>query len=515
MNIDKKWLLLIIITALPLFLLMLAGLVALWRNDWLLAWLGLSGIVALCSWLILNRLKKDQPAPEILQVEPPSTWSKQGLQAWKKVEDLAETIRVREGVFNDWNSLWDIFREVVDSVANDFHPEQSDPILEIRMPELLKVIELLARDLRYSLSDNIPGSHILTINDVLRGKRLAAHGKTLYQLYRIISVGVDPISAAIRELRGLAAEKVWDASIKEVEQWLVAAYVKKIGYYAIELYSGHLVLEDQQFLEHITQASRHDLVELNKQATRVQEEPLRILVIGQVKAGKSSLINALFGETKALVDVVPLTSRVQPYLLERDGIKNAIILDTAGYEDSNNPRRPWREAEQEILQTDLIILVCSALTAARAADRRMLEELQILFSNEYQENPPPIIIVLTHVDQLRPFREWNPPYNVQQPDNLKARRIRDAMVAVAEDLDVAPEQIIPVCLKVSHEYNINAGLIPAILQTLNVSQRLKYLRCLRDYKNEEYWHQLWDQSKNAGRILVKLGAQWLQKGMPH
>ncbi|NJN46091.1 MAG: GTP-binding protein HSR1 [Candidatus Competibacteraceae bacterium] len=424
---------------------------------------------------------------------------------------MAETISIRDGIFNDWHTLWDIFREVVEKVAADFHPEQDEPVLEIRMPELLKVIELLARDLRYSLSENIPGSHILTVNDVLRGKRLAAHGKAIYQLYRIISIGVDPISAAIRELRGLAAEKVWDASLKEVERWLLAAYVKKIGYYAIELYSGHLVLEDQQFLEHITQASRRDLAELRKQAARVQEEPLRILVLGQVKAGKSSLINVLFGETKALVDVVPLTSRVHPYLLERDGIKKAIILDTAGYDDPNNPHRPWREAEQEILHTDLIMLVCSALTAARASDRHMLQDLQQLFSDQHRESPPPVIVVLTHIDRLRPIREWSPPYNIQQPENPKARMILDAMTAVAEDLNVSLEHVIPVSLKADHEYNIEEGLIPALLQTLDETRRLQYLRCLRDYKTEEYWQQLWTQSKNAGRIIVQFGTRWLQK----
>ncbi|NJN46090.1 MAG: hypothetical protein HC808_05965 [Candidatus Competibacteraceae bacterium] len=61
MTIDKKWLLLLFITALPIVLLLLAGLIALWRNDWLLAWLGISGIVALCGWLVLQRLKSNPP----------------------------------------------------------------------------------------------------------------------------------------------------------------------------------------------------------------------------------------------------------------------------------------------------------------------------------------------------------------------------------------------------------------------------------------------------------------------
>ena len=39
-------------------------------------------------------------------------------------------------------------------------------------------------------------------------------------------------------------------------------------------------------------------------------EPLLFVVVGEVKAGKSSLLNALFGEDFAKVDVLPATDRV-------------------------------------------------------------------------------------------------------------------------------------------------------------------------------------------------------------
>src|SRR2546430_17245696 len=39
-------------------------------------------------------------------------------------------------------------------------------------------------------------------------------------------------------------------------------------------------------------------------------EPLLFVVVGEVKAGKSSLLNALFGEEFAKVDVLPATDRV-------------------------------------------------------------------------------------------------------------------------------------------------------------------------------------------------------------
>ena len=39
-------------------------------------------------------------------------------------------------------------------------------------------------------------------------------------------------------------------------------------------------------------------------------EPLLFVVVGEVKAGKSSLLNALFGQEFCKVDVLPATDRV-------------------------------------------------------------------------------------------------------------------------------------------------------------------------------------------------------------
>jgi 50S ribosome-binding GTPase len=56
-----------------------------------------------------------------------------------------------------------------------------------------------------------------------------------------------------------------------------------------------------------------------------------LLVAGQVKAGKSSLINALFGELQAATDVLACTSNIIPYRLERNGTDLALVLDSPGY----------------------------------------------------------------------------------------------------------------------------------------------------------------------------------------
>ena len=67
-------------------------------------------------------------------------------------------------------------------------------------------------------------------------------------------------------------------------------------------------------------------------------EPLRILVVGPKKAGKSSLDQRLVRRISRRDDVVPRTDGVEPYVLDREGLQEAIVLDTAGY-DIASPAR--------------------------------------------------------------------------------------------------------------------------------------------------------------------------------
>ena len=167
----------------------------------------------------------------------------------------------------------------------------------------------------------------------------------------------------------------------------------------------------------------------------------------------------------------------------------------------------------EILQSDLVVLVSSAQTAARDADRRLLDEVRNLFQRTPDREFPPLVVALTHIDQLRPFREWNPPYDLAQSQGTKARQIREAVEATADDLAVDVERAIPVCLLEGKVYNVDEGLIPTILTSLDDAQRLKYLRCLREFKDEEYWRQLREQAVNAGRILLKTGWRLVEGAM--
>ncbi len=104
-------------------------------------------------------------------------------------------------------------------------------------------------------------------------------------------------------------------------------------------------------------------------------EPLLFVVVGEVKAGKSSLLNALFGQEFARVDVLPATDRVcifrygetpktvevSPQLLERyepiEFLRNFNVVDTPG---TNTMVEKHQEiTEGFIPRADLVLFVFS------------------------------------------------------------------------------------------------------------------------------------------------------------
>ena len=365
------------------------------------------------------------------------------------------------------------------------------------------MIERFAQDLRVNLSENIPGSHLFSLNDIVRSRRFADRGRELYRLLRIVSAGLDPVSAMIRELKLLATANVLSRSTDDLRRWLIDAYIKKIGYYAIELYSGNLVLDEQLFARP-TRASRRELETVRRREAALSAEPFRILVLGQTNTGKSSLINALFGEMKAETDVLPTTRGIVSYRLGRPGLETALIMDCEGY-GADDCAATLTTVSAEIVRSDMILLVTSASNAARDLDKKMLTAVRNEFADQGRRSLPPVIIALTHVDQLRPVRDWRPPYDVSKPTCAKARAIRGAMETVAADLGLNLDRIAPVSLKPGFEYNIEAGLVPVIFQHLEQAERTRYWRCLKEYRRQDQRRWLWLQSKRAGQFIAKKG----------
>ncbi len=433
-------------------------------------------------------------------MQPDLSWPPQGVEVWKQVEQLAAEIEGEELPLDRPENLVAVVRRVADVVARHYHPDAADPWLETPLPHVLRIVELVARDLRRATLGYVPGSHILTIGDLRRLQKLAGMAHRSYFWYRIASFVINTPAAFLREARDAVFGQLKDMSTETARRWAVGYFVRRTGYYAIQLYSGQMVLDDAQPADMPLRQSRRDAGEDIQRSGLLDKEPLRILVVGQKKSGKSSLVNALFGDYRAATDVVPRTDQVEPYVLEREGLPQAIVLDTAGYDvaDSAKVLKPWID---HLHGCDMVVCVCSAASAAREADRRFLSELRAEFQRNPDRHIPVVITALTHIDRLRPLQEWNPPYRLDPADGPKAEQIADAVEAVAADLALPPADVIPVCLLPERIYNVEEALIPAMLDRLPAAQRVKYVRCLRQQRDEQYWRRLWQQTLGAGRVL--------------
>ncbi|MEI2780636.1 MAG: GTP-binding protein HSR1, partial [Candidatus Competibacter sp.] len=192
------------------------------------------------------------------------------------------------------------------------------------------------------------------------------------------------------------------------------------------------------------------------------------------------MINALFGRLVAATDVLPdTTATLTPYRLERDGLDAALIFDAPG---CDSPLLDEKTLIKAALAADLILWVCAAHRPDRQWDRERLDALRDGYAARPDRRPPPLLVALTHIDQLRPSREWRPPYDLLNPAGVKAANMRAAVEAAAGDLAVPVETVIPVCLAEGRTYNVDDTLWAAILERQDAASRVRFLRCLEDRK---------------------------------
>ena len=145
---------------------------------------------------------------------------------------------------------------------------------------------------------------------------------------------------------------------------------------------------------------------------------------------------------------------LREYLLDVEGRPAVMLVDMPGIGER-------AETAPELLvqaeRADLIMWVASATQPARGPDRKGLDEFRAWAKAQLARRPPPVLLALTHVDELRPAAEWTPPYDVTAPAGPKARSIRAAMDAAARALDLPVDAIVPVAMPPGREpYNLDA-----------------------------------------------------------
>ena len=482
------------IGALPLAVLPLLGMVWLWQNAQILAWIGVAVLAALIG-LGLNQLavRREQAALPESGTTPADHWTPQATECWQRVEALAGSVTPDDYPLSDGAALMRLARDVLNLAADHFHPGAPQPLLEMTVPHTLAVIERAARELRADIAEHIPFSHRLSLGDMARVGRWRDWYRRNELWIRTGRALLAPQSAAVAELRRMVSNQAIQHGSRRVQTWLLGEYVRKLGYHAIELYGGFARIDEHTPLERTTPGSDRAAAQAGDSAPT---EPLRWLVAGRSNAGKSSLINALFDDLVSAVDLLPdSTSGILPYRLERDGSEQILVFDTPGTETALDPALdPLLDA------TDLLLWVSAANRADRQEERRALDRLRARLTGP-DRIAAPVLVVMTHIDRLRPVREWDPPYRLDPPDRPKGIQIAAAAESLARDLAVPIEDIVPVCLRSGAVWNVDDGLWTVVLARQDASRRVRLLRCLKARRREEHWTLLATQLRRSGRLL--------------
>ena len=267
--------------------------------------------------------------------------------------------------------------------------------------------------------------------------------------------------------------------------------VLEIGRASIDLYSGRLALSDDD----VRAARERDMA-----STAESVAPVRIVLIGQVNAGKSSLLNALAQEIRCAVGPLPTTSSPAEHLLDLEGHPTVMLVDMPGLGERSTETASELLAQAE--RADLIIWVASATQPARGRDRNGLDDFRAWAKAQLARRAPPVLLALTHVDELRPALEWTPPYNVTDPTGPKARAIRAALDAAARALGLQVDAIVPVAMPPGREpYNLDA-LWARIGVELDEA-KLVQLDRLRIGQEGVSLRDLANQLAHAGRWIIK------------
>ena len=467
----------------------------LWQNGYLLYW-ALAACITTGLAFTAQRFLFPVEAPVVVPADADPDAAIPGhtpreAEAWREVRRIATATQL-DSLYSQDTALL-AATTVVERVARIMRPGVEEPIWHFTAPEVLALIEQVSRRLRLFVDENVPLGDRLTIAQALqlyRWRGVIDTAQSAYDIWRVVRL-LNPLTAVTHEIRERLSHQLYDWSRDHVAKRLVEAYIEEVGRAAIDLYGGRLrgIGTDPERLH-------ENVAPVDASAA---DRPLRIFVGGQVNAGKSRLVNALAEEAGAAVDLVPTTSAFTAFTIGRDELPGAVVIDSPGLRPDDKQRR---ETIDIAADCDLVVWVVAAHRADRDVDRAALADLRRHFTEQPDRRPPPILLVLTHIDQLRPWGEWQPPYDVANPTSPKARTIRDAMMAAATDLAFPLDDVVPACLDPTVGlYNVDV-IWSRIVTLAPDARQTQLVRLLRTGAKSGQWRRLWKQASGAGRVLA-------------
>jgi uncharacterized protein len=518
-SLSLKVALVLLFASAPVIFLVSVGSYHLYTTGWsfiaywpmALCWLLAFGL----GWFWTRQLRQKVKPQEQPEVPTPNYWTARDHQAWELVQKHAEGVEaVRPDQMSDLNRYATDAQALALKVAQIYQPGATDPFAHLTMPEILTCGELVAHDLSALVISYVPGSHLMTIQDIKRVRQAVDTATDWYprirNLYWAVSLVMNPLKAGMQ----IAASKAglgpaYQGLQQNLLLWFHTAYIREIGRYLIELNSGRLKVGAKRYLELMAQHQAPPEGAATPSGPEAEakpvtaEKPIVLAVVGPVKAGKSTLVNVLLGEQLAATDVLPLTQGKNRYTLSQPGRPTFILIDTQGFGQTGATDSDVKAAIEAAQEADLMLVVVPARSAARKPEVDFLDQVRAGIRATPQFKLPPTLVALSHIDLLTPAMEWAPPYDWRSGMRTKEVQMREAVLAAAEVFGDRAEEFIPVCTAKGKEQSVREELLAALAVRLGQARGVALLRALHAESSTGQTRKVFDQLANVSGQIVK------------
>ncbi|MCC6000487.1 MAG: 50S ribosome-binding GTPase [Pararhodobacter sp.] len=323
-----------------------------------------------------------------------------------------------------WNALPEEALAVVEGVAADLSDGKRSA-LDFTLPEALLLIDRVMLRYRDFLRRHVPFSDQLSVRTLYwlwqRQDKAVLAWETGFLAWRGIRLVVNPAVGLMREAERAITAGLQDRLTDQFRRDAQAILLEEAAQAAVDLFSGRLRFSEAELMAVDLASEQRDRTQM-----AIPDDPLRIVLVGQISAGKSTLVNALVDQATAETDMAATTDRPAAHEIEI-GDTACRLIDTKGLDDTE---ATLSALTAEMTDADMVLWLLRSNRPGRAPDMALLERFEAYFAAQPMRRAPPVIVVASVIDALLPGWPW--------PENRLPSDVRDrlgrAMAAIGNDM---------------------------------------------------------------------------------
>ena len=195
---------------------------------------------------------------------------------------------------------------------------------------------------------------------------------------------------SLSQLKGAVLEKIRSLRAQILyETAYIESSLDDPEHYSLEGYTGRLQMKNKEWISELNR-----LISSSENG-RILCEGIRTVILGKPNVGKSSLMNCMLGEERAIVTEIEGTTRDVLTEMMKLGDITLKIADTAGIRDTQDPVEMIgvSRAREQADEADLILFVADASAALDENDLqilRMIENKKAVILLNKSDLPPAV-----------------------------------------------------------------------------------------------------------------------------